>query len=195
MEKIHYFDHQPDTPSKSIEDMKSEHEHLLITAETQLEIIQPALQVLIETIESIKPDVVVFLDKGARLLGTPVMKVLRDRKTDESWLPHLDFFNDQNLKDNLMQPVIPLSQYTEGTFFGYRHKRVLFVDETTSSGIAATALLEKAAAEAVDGYYFALTVDDTAIDNRQATIDKLALFQDLPEVEAAHFYDELQVRY
>jgi hypothetical protein len=117
---------------------------------------------LTEIIAIEKPDMVVFLDKGARVLATPIEKFLRD-KTD--YVPKFRFYNDDRLKRSYLSfQSNSMYQYSyfrvvEEDFLPYKDKKVFFIDETYSMGKGAAALSEAIAESGVDGYYFALTRD------------------------------------
>lgn len=155
MEKPKFFakDLQPEWP-RPIEDIEKERADLIERARKELEIIASSLKDLADTIENEKPDVVLFLDKGARILAAPFRKYLYDRMGEHA--PRVERYNDDSLKAPFLRGE-SIDGVVAEDFAPLSGKKVFYIDETFSSGKGAVAL-EKAANQAgVDMRYFALT--------------------------------------
>ncbi len=141
-------------PSRPIEQIEKEHSDLIERARRELEIIAPSLKDLVAKIEEEKPDSVLFLDKGARILAAPVRKYLHDRMGKNT--PKIQRYNDDPLKTPFLENE-SIDDVVAEDFMPLSGKKVFYVDETFSSGKGAVAL-DKATSQAnVDMKYFALT--------------------------------------
>ncbi len=141
-------------PSRPIEQIEKEHADLIERAQRELEIIAPSLKDLVAKIENEKPDSVLFLDKGARILAAPVRKYLHDRMGENT--PKIQRYNDDPLKTPFLRNE-PIDDVVAEDFMPLSGKKVFYVDETFSSGKGAVAL-DKATSQAnVDMKYFALS--------------------------------------
>jgi|GEM_PF-5129550 len=125
-------------------------------AKEQLETIEPALRDLISKIVEEKPDYVVFLDKGARLFGTPFKQYLSGLHLDKN--PEVRFYNDDATKGIFLKNE-SLEEIAKKDFSDYEGKKVFFIDETFSSGKGALALRSIIDLVGIDGKYFALSQD------------------------------------
>jgi adenine/guanine phosphoribosyltransferase-like PRPP-binding protein len=159
-ERDYLRDNRPE--AKPVEEIEAANAKLVETARIQLEQIQPSLRDLTQRIIDEKPDMVVFLDKGARILATSVARFLR---RESEHLPEIRFYNDDKLKstylhfqDGFAYPD-NYDQIVEQDFSPYKGKKVFFIDETFSFGKGAAALSNAIENSGVDGYYFALTKD------------------------------------
>jgi orotate phosphoribosyltransferase-like protein len=122
----------------------------------QLEIIAPSLRDLAHRIEQMKPDTLVFLDKSARIFGTPYLQYLTATMGDTA--PAVRFYNDTELKSRYLFDL-DKEDILEQDFEQLRGKNVVFVDETFSTGKGAVALYEAAVAVGAYPYYAALSQD------------------------------------
>lgn len=140
--------------SRPIEEIEKEHFDLLERARRELEMITPSLKDLVARIENEKPDSVLFLDKGARILAAPVRKYLHDHMGSNT--PKVQRYNDDPLKTPFLRNESIDSVVAED-FAPLAGKKVFYVDETFSSGKGAIALDKATGQAGVDMKYFALT--------------------------------------
>jgi hypothetical protein len=160
---------------KPVEEIEAANAKLVETARVQLEQLKPSLNDLMQRIIDEKPELVVFLDKGARVLGTPIAKFLRD-KTES--LPEIRFYNDDRLKGSYLNFKSGYAheddfwKVVEKDFAPYKGKKIFFIDETFSGGKGAAALSSAIVDAGVDGYYFALTKDPDAQEEYDWDEDK-----------------------
>lgn len=150
--------------------IKENLKNLLEMTDRQLEDIKPELRDFIQYIVDEQPDVIIFLDKGARIFGTPIKKYLRTLNLQK--IPEIRYFNDHDLKGIYLN--VPgatnqntnLSGYAESEFGNIKNKKVFFFDETFSSGKGAAAIKQlKEQLGNDDIFYFALTRDLNCSDN------------------------------
>ncbi len=100
---------------------------------------QPLELALREIIKD-KPDEVIFLDKGARIFAVPFMKALKILIPND--MPKIAFVNDGKIKMNRWaqeEQIQILADKILGRFYG---KKVIFIDETISSGLGVSILLK-----------------------------------------------------
>lgn len=159
-EKDYLKDRRPEI--KPVEEIEAENAKLVETARIQLEQIGTSLRDLTQRIIDEKPELVVFLDKGARVLATPIAKFLKD-KTES--LPEIRFYNDDRIKGSYLNFKSGYAyeddfwKLVEKDFGPYKGKKVFFIDETFSGGKGAAALSNAIEDAEVDGHYFAITKD------------------------------------
>lgn len=141
----------------------SYYEDLLNLADKQLLIIKPALKDFIQKIILEQPDMLVFLDKGARIFGTPIKKYLSELNLPK--MPEIIFYNDDDLKGAYLEErnkanQLDFEKIVMEDFANIKGKKIFFFDETFSSGKGAASL--KAAKDMLgneDIFYFAMTED------------------------------------
>ncbi|MFA5926247.1 MAG: hypothetical protein WC831_04960 [Parcubacteria group bacterium] len=126
-------------------------------AESDLELIRSSLKDLVVNILKEQPDVIVFLDKGARMFGTPVKKYLQELNLPK--MPGIVFLNDENLKTAYTNRTLLNESLIENNVGYLANKKVFFVDETMSDGEgAATLKMIKDCRQGFDNiFYFALS--------------------------------------
>src|SRR3989344_3687104 len=91
-----FFDINPN--KLDLEKLEEKHKELIERAEGELPLIKPALKDLVEHVLEDAPDRIVFLDKGARLFGIPLLRSPQQKATK---LPQLLFYNPAALKGNM----------------------------------------------------------------------------------------------
>ncbi len=147
-------------------------------AKEQLEIIEPALQDILSKIIKEQPDYIVFLDKGARIFGTPFRQYLSNLALDKN--PEVRFYNDDVVKGVFLKNE-PLKEIAQKDFSQYKGKKVFFIDETFSSGKGALSLRSIIELTGIDGKYFALSQD-----SKKPELEQGDSFYSIPRKE----YDE-----
>ncbi|MDB5260682.1 MAG: hypothetical protein JWN37_913 [Candidatus Nomurabacteria bacterium] len=140
--------------SRPIQDIEKEHSALIERARQELEIIAPSLKDLVGRIEEEKPDFVLFLDKGARIIAAPIRKYLRDHMGEKA--PKVQRYNDDTLKTPFLRNESIDNIVTED-FVPLAGEKVFYIDETFSSGKGAVALDKATSKAGVDMKYFALS--------------------------------------
>ena len=140
---------------KPVEQIEADNAKLVELAKEQLEQVGSSLKDLSQRIITEKPDMVVFLDKGARVLATPIAKFIRDKMDN---VPEIRFYNDDELKSRYVEQK-NIQEVIESDFVPYKDKKVFFIDETYSEGKGAAALSKAILSSGIDGHYFALTKD------------------------------------
>ncbi|MFA5871377.1 MAG: hypothetical protein WC858_01515 [Parcubacteria group bacterium] len=145
------------TDQKKQELLANLYEDAIKEAESDLELIRPALKDLVVNIFKEQPDVIVFLDKGARMFGTPMKKYLQEMNLQK--MPEIQFFNDENLKMAYINMTLLNESLIENNVGHLANKKVFFVDETISDGEgAATLKMIKDCRQGFDNiFYFALS--------------------------------------
>lgn len=135
---------------------------ILKHADEQLEIIRPALKDFIRRIEVDQPDTIYFLDKSARIFGTPFKKYLESLSLKK--MPQINYFNDHDLKGLYLAGGLTKLSSEEilgDTAREFKGKKIFFLDETYSGGKGAASLKRlKEITENEDISYFALSRDD-----------------------------------
>jgi hypothetical protein len=152
-EKFLMRDLLPEYPHP-IEEIEQERTDLIERARQELEIITPSLKELVSCIENEKPDLVLFLDKGARILAAPIRKYLSDRMGEQT--PRIQRYNDDQLKTTFFRNEA-IDRVVEEDFAPLAGKKVFYIDETFSNGRGAVALDKATSQEGVDMRYFALS--------------------------------------
>lgn len=140
--------------SRPVEEIEKERADLVERARLELEVITPALKDLVAKIESERPDFVLFLDKGARVLAAPVRKYLSDHMGELA--PKVQRYNDDSLKTPFLRNE-SIDEVVAEDFIPLAGKKVFYVDETFSSGKGAVALDKATSQAGIDMRYFALT--------------------------------------
>ncbi len=141
------------TPFDQVVELREE---MIDIAKEQLEVIEPALCDILSKIIEEKPDYVIFLDKGARLFGTPFRQYLSSLHLDKN--PKIGFYNDDAVKGAFLKNE-PLKEVVNRDFSQYKGKKVFFIDETFSSGKGALALRSIFDIADINGKYFSLSQD------------------------------------
>jgi hypothetical protein len=137
-------------------------DEILEHADKQLDIIKPALGDFVKNIEKEQPDVIYFLDKSARVFGTPFKKYLDSLGIEKK--PKISYFNDHDLKGIYLSGHLDASSNEEkfSDMAGeFRDKKIFFLDETYSGGKGAASI--KRLKEIIgneDIFYFALSQDE-----------------------------------
>lgn len=140
--------------------IKRRNAELLQTADKQLEQIGPSLRDLTQRILDQKPDVVIFLDKSARIFAGPMFRFLRERKLDP--MPQLRFYNDDDLKIIYRdENEVDAMTVAREDFVDLRGKMIVIVDETFAFGVGANAMMAGMSEVGADAAYFALSVQKT----------------------------------
>lgn len=132
-------------------------ENLVNKTEEHLEIIKDSLRDFVKRIQNEKPDMVIFLDKSARVFGEPIFKYLNEQKIPK--IPDVRFYNDDYLKGLYLKCKLNKESVDE-ELSDLKNKKVFFLDETFSSGKGAATI--KKAKEFLGNsemFYFALTQD------------------------------------
>jgi hypothetical protein len=126
-------------------------------AKEQLKFIGSSLHELAERIIKEKPEKVFFMDKGARVFGTPMLKFLKDQGMEN--LPEVSFFNDDDFKYQYLYGDINKLDGDQRLDL-FKKGKIFFIDETFSIGKGAIVLKKiKEMTGNKDIYYFALTKD------------------------------------
>lgn len=141
-------------PSRPIKEIEKECFDLIERARQELEAITPSLKDLVARIENEKPDLVLFLDKGARILAAPVRKYLSGRMGEHA--PKVQRYNDDRLKTSFLRNE-SIAEVVAEDFAPLSDKKVFYIDETFSSGKGAIALDKATSQAGVNMRYFALT--------------------------------------
>jgi len=144
------------TPVTSLEEIDAIQAEELQMATKQIEEIKESLKDLAHRIEVEEPQLLIFLDVSARVLGTPFLKYLSEIMGPET--PLVRFYNDHDLKGRYLRDEMN-DDLVENDFETLRGKKIFFIDETYSTGKGAIALHEAAMAVGADAYYFALSKD------------------------------------
>lgn len=133
---------------------------LIFTAKVDLREMGPSLRDFISRIEAEKPEVVVFMDKGARIFAGPIARALKERAVHE---PEILFFNDASAKkrfndvpDFSKEEFRALSESEYPKLKILKDKKVFFFDEVYAYGLGA-AIIEKLSSEQTKWSYFALS--------------------------------------
>jgi hypothetical protein len=135
---------------------------ILRHADEQIEIIKPSLKDFVNRIGDNQPDVIYFLDKSARVFGTPFKKYLESLDLEKK--PQISYFNDHDLKGLYLAGS--LMETSSEEVLGdmareFKDKKIFFFDETYSSGKGAASLKRlKEITGNEDIFYFALSRDD-----------------------------------
>jgi adenine/guanine phosphoribosyltransferase-like PRPP-binding protein len=140
--------------SQPIEFIEKEHADLIERAKHELEVIRLSLKDLVAKIESEKPDVVLILDKGARILAAPIRKYLHDHMGEHT--PKVQRYNDDRLKTPFLKDE-SIDEIVAEDFAPLSGQKVFYIDETFSSGKGAVALDAATKQAGIDMKYFALT--------------------------------------
>ena len=143
----------------SLEQIDTLGKERLEDARKQIEVIAESLRDLAQKIEDEKPDVLVFLDVSARLLGSPYKKYLSERMGRAS--PRVLYYNDQDLKGLFLRNG-KMDEKAQQDFRELQGKKVFFIDETFSEGKGAGAILSAAEIVGMDAQYVAITRDPDA---------------------------------
>ncbi len=173
--------------SRPIEEIEKGHSDLLERARRELEMITPSLKDLVARIENEKPDSVLFLDKGARILAAPIRKYLHDHMGSNT--PKVQRYNDDLLKNTFLRNESIDSVVAED-FAPLAGKKVFYVDETFSSGKGAIALDKATGQAGVDMKYFALT--QAQPDPRESAMLKTGKFHGLSLEEYTKELEHIQ---
>lgn len=138
-------------PLEAYDKLNAEH---LSETDRQLELLRGPLQDIAHRAEAERPDELLFLDRSARILGTPYLKFLGQRMGKEA--PAVRFYNDDLLKGEYIagRSVDDLAKHDLGRLAG---KKVFIVDETLSSGKGAAAMREAMRAVEADFKHFSLS--------------------------------------
>lgn len=124
----------------------------------ELELIKPSLKNFVEMVMKEEPDILVILDKGARLFGTPLKKLFQE--LDLPKIPKIAFYNDDGIKRAFLEGNID-EGFVMQEFSGIKDKKVFFLDETFSEGKGALAIQAiKKILKKDDLFYFSLTKDE-----------------------------------
>lgn len=159
-------------------------ERILNLTDEQLEIIQPSLKDFISKVISEQPDIIFFMDKGARIFGTPIKKFLDNLNLPK--MPEIKFYNDDDLKGSYLDEddKIPFDEIVNRDFSEIKDKKIFFFDETFSSGKGAATLKEaKNILNNENIFYFALTKDPLGRLKKwreEIKKGKLMMFYDIP---------------
>jgi len=125
--------------------------------ETKVQLIEisQSLQELAQEIQNEHPDIVMFLDKGARPFAIPYKRFLEDTMGDAS--PELLFFNDGKYKGQYVHEgkVDLPEEYSDV----YSKKKIFFIDETFSGGTGLATIARMCELLGVEYHYYALTKD------------------------------------
>ncbi len=117
--------------------------------------LKPYFKEFIEWVVAEQPDVVIFLDNGARVLGTPIIKYLNQLNLPK--IPEFKFYNDDDLKRRYLDKAIN-RDYAESEFGHLKGKKVLFFDEIFADGIGLGAIQNiRKRLNNYDTFYFALS--------------------------------------
>jgi orotate phosphoribosyltransferase-like protein len=154
----------------SIKEMQEKKSQLVEQAQEQLDVIGSSLKDFIERIASEKPDAVVFLDKGARVLAVPMRKYLKDNFGSN--FAKVSLYNDDRIKTPFLRNE-SIEEVAKTDFAPFAGKKVFFVDETFSSGKGAVTLEKAAQIAGVDMRYFALSRES----NGQVDLSEKAPFE------------------
>jgi hypothetical protein len=162
--------------TRPVAEIEKERAELVERAQKELEIIEPSLKELVETIEREKPDMVLFLDKGARVFAGPFRKHLFELMGNNA--PRVARYNDDAIKSRFLRGE-DISEVASEDFKPLEGKKVFFIDETFSSGKGAVVLDTATRQAGVDMRYFALTRE---IDGQKDLVDGA-------HAEAGKFYE------
>lgn len=160
-------------------------ENLVNKSEEHLEIIKDSLRDFVKRIQDDKPDMVIFLDRSARVFGEPIFKYLNEQKVPK--VPEIRFYNDDYLKGLYLKGKLD-KQAVDEELSELKDKKVFFLDETFSSGRGAATI--KKSMEFLgnnEAFYFALTQD-----NGPKTLDDFEVMFDLPEEEHRKNLEEIK---
>ena len=152
--EIFYKDRLPD--NETIDSALEKRVRLIEEARYQLDSIKPILEILIHKIIYKKPDRIVFLDKSARIFGSPLHALLKTLNLDK--IPDISFYNDKELKRRYIDGE-RLADIERTDFAPYKDDRIFFVDETFSYGKISCALKKISEDLDIDLWYFALSKD------------------------------------
>ena len=162
---------------------------LIQKTKEQLEIIKESLRDFVGRIIIEQPDVVVFMDKGARIFGTPIKEYLKILGLPK--VPEIRYYNDDDLKLAYVNNL-NIQKMVDEDLADLKDKKVFFLDETYFSGKGAAAL--KKAKNILNNEnisYFALTV----CPNEQARKEEVDEWQDhhaLPLEEHQKIIEEIK---
>ncbi len=176
-------------------------ESKLIEMEKDVEMVAPALLDICEKIEHEKPDMVIFLDKSARIFALPMRKFLLEKLGENreaaKLLPDFNFYNDGPAKEEVKKirneqetpvrrPRLSDEQYEKQDEFLKKEmsfltgKKVFIIDETFARGTGARLFM--------DGLDI---VNETEEEGNQALIHFFSLSHaDWAEKGRAEFLDE-----
>ena len=139
-------------------------------ADKQLAEITRSLKHLVEQIRKERPDVVMSLDKGARILLKPIERYLRKSGNVEKTV--FTPYNVTALKSTRLEEPGASEARALQDFGAFKGKKVFFIDETFSMGRNAVATLWAADVAGVgESKYFALT-DAQSINPRVVGLQK-----------------------
>lgn len=142
----------------TIAELEEANKKLIERAERQLDEIGPSLLDLTNHIKQGSPDCVVFLDKGARILASPIRRYLL--KDGNNRIPDFLFLNDNQLKYKyLVNDKEFLRGISEEKYKQFKNKKMFFVDETFSVGTGAATLKIMVDNLGIDAKFFSLSVE------------------------------------
>jgi hypoxanthine phosphoribosyltransferase len=162
-----------------IKEIKEECSSDLIQETKQhLEAIKSSLKDFIQCIIYEQPDVLIFMDRGARIFGTPIKEYLKT--LDMPKIPEVRYYNDDDLKEAYIKNL-NIQEIIESDLGDLRGKKVFFLDETYFSGKGAAALKKAKDYLGNDSiFYFALSIVPSNEKAKKEEIDEWNKYYDLP---------------
>ena len=125
-------------------------------AHDQLNEIEGTLEDLMSRVKKEKPEIIFFMDKGARVFALPIHKYLSQTMKQP---PEIYFTNDKGLKMKYVKNNLTPDE-TIKKYLGLEKTKIFFIDETYSSGFSAAVIMKiKEALKNKNIYYFALSQD------------------------------------
>lgn len=156
-------------------------EHYVDWAERDLETIKGSLQCLLELIDDIRPDYLIFLDRKARIFREPFQRFLKKKIGKE--MPIVGSYNDEDLKWKYLQTNLDI-EFLEEEFNIIKGKKVIVVDETYSFGKGAAAIQQAIEMlEHEDIYYFALVRDEDPLEEEYGLLGNISIEEHKKNIE------------
>lgn len=141
----------------TLKEIEQENQELIERAKHELEILKPTFRDLVGQIKTEAPDIIVFMDKGARILAAPLRKYLNETG---SAAPEIKFYNDTPLKGHyLRKEDKEFETRAKDDLNDLTGKKVFFIDETFSAGKGAVTLRRVMDMMHLNAKYFALSRD------------------------------------
>jgi adenine/guanine phosphoribosyltransferase-like PRPP-binding protein len=121
---------------------------------SEIEMLAPSICDILKRVQKEKPDVMVFLDKGARIFAEPFVRLLQYVGVKDK--PEIVFYNDDEEKSGLERDELDeVLQHRD--FEKFSGKKMFIIDETISSGKGLENTIVLSEKFEVDFTYFALS--------------------------------------
>lgn len=156
---------------QSLRKIGQEKSQTLHNIEKELHRLTSAFEQFAAFLIEVKPNIILVLDKGARVFYEGVQSMVAE--LFEPGSVHIATYNDQKLKIAFQastldreQQMTTTAQSQLGHFAG---QKILFLDEVYSAGKGASALIQATSIIGADGYYFALSKFNDYFNQMQHT--------------------------